>query len=86
MPKRTRKEKLQSLERKRRYSDAPQNELRHETKSVVSESQREEDTLVRTYFLHDFRKSLALVGIIVVIELAFYYASQTGLLSKYLPL
>lgn len=86
MPKKTRKEKLQSLERKQRYSGAPQNEIRQESKTVVSESQKEEDAHVRKYFIQDFRKSLTLVGLIIAVELAFYYASQAGLLTQYLPL
>lgn len=78
MPQKTRKEKIAaSIRREYKLREVPPRQEPVQTASTSNDTYAitEEDTTIRTYFIHDLRKSLILIGTIFTLEFLLYYAT-----------
>ena len=95
MPKKTKKQKMAALQRRQVqiaqvYKPVEVTVQTSDNKEVTQKITQkhspidQEDISVRNYFIKDLRKSLFLIGCIIVIEFFFYSATIGNYLSKYL--
>ena len=94
MPKKTRKEKIQSQQRKQikkitPVSTAPQQkQITHEelkiSKNPPLENLSNEEINIRKFFVSDLRKSLLIIGAIFALEFFLYFATMNNYLLRYL--
>lgn len=94
MPKKTRKEKIESQKRKEIKKTSPVLEtspkkeiIREEPKisqTPLAINLTQEENTIRKYFEHDLRKSLLIIGVIFALEFFFYFATMNNYLGRYL--
>ena len=97
MPKKTKEQKIIASYRRKLQLLKQQNTIDHphpavspaqqlvipqrkETPVILQETA--EDSMIKKYFIIDFRKSLLLIAFIIALEILLYFASMKGLLIR----